>query len=205
MKKAKRVKIQKWEPPHKFYKSLGELEEEAKLSLEPIVFETDLRKYLKEQNFQHDVSPAMVKRLFRKTQSCLKRLDAVEKFRPVVESPDWKRARKILRRLVEKGLQGLLSRLKKDKDPDLPLTSNLVDIVSGRIEELREEFYWIERFATNDEKLVTAYLRPELESQFMCEIDDYLAHQFPSVGVGKRRLIIEGCVKAGQDVAGPIH
>jgi hypothetical protein len=66
-------------------------------------------------------------------------------------------------------------------------------------EAIKEDLELSDRLAKNDEGLVSGYLRPELESQFMLELDNHLSRQLsPGVTIQDRRLVIGGCALAAK-------
>ena len=176
-----------------------DLVEDATPRLTRADFDVFVVNYLKEQKFSHEVPPTLLASLFKKTLYCLKQLEAFQKMRPVVRGPDWKAARKILHRLTDKELPAVLSRLRKNKNPNLPITDALVGSVLSRIEAIKEDLELTARFARNDEELVAGYLKPELDSQFMLELDNYLARELPdNVTINDRRLVVGGCALAAK-------
>ena len=161
-------------------------------------FDVLVVNYLKEQKFSHELPPTLLASLFKKTLYCLKQLEAFQKMRPVVTGPDWKVARKILHRLTDKELPAVLSRLIKDKNPNLPITDAFVGSVLSRIEAIKEDLELTARLARNDEEVVSGYLKPELETQFMLELDHLAKRLLPDVTIHERRLIVGGCALAAK-------
>jgi hypothetical protein len=162
-------------------------------------FELVVTDYLKAQRFPHMLPPTLLASLFNKTFHCLKTLEALQKMRPLVRGGDWKAARKILRRLTHKDLPALLSRLRKDRNPNWPLTDAFVSSALLRIEAVKEDLELTARLARNDEELVSGYLKPELETQFLLELDNHLAKRLlPGTKIQDRRLVVCGCALAAK-------
>jgi hypothetical protein len=162
-------------------------------------FELVVTGYLKGQRFPHKLPPTLLASLFSKTFHCLETLEALQKMRPLVRGGDWKVARRILRRLTHKDLPALLSRLRKDRNPSWPLTDAFVSSALLRIEAVKEDLELTARLARNDEELVSGYLKPELETQFMLELDNHLAKRLPpGTKIQDRRLVVCGCVLAAK-------
>jgi hypothetical protein len=162
-------------------------------------FEVVVLDYLKEQRFSHELPPMLLANLFKKTLHCLKQLEALQKMRPLVRGADWKEARKILRRLTDKDMPAILTRLKKDRKSNQPLTNALIGSLLSRFEEIHEDLALTVRLARNDEELVAGYLKPELETQFMLELVNHLAKRLPhGVTIHDQRLVVGGCALAAK-------
>ncbi len=52
------------------------------------------------------------------------------------------------------------------------------------------------RLQSLDRRIVSDYLRPELQSQFLLEIDDHLSRRMSNLQVRERRIVVEGVAVA---------
>jgi hypothetical protein len=192
------VKKRQWQP-ESLSEGFQDLVENATPRLTRDEFEVVVIDYLKEQKFSHELPPMLLANLFKKTLHCLKQLEALQKMRPLVRDADWGEARKILRRLTDKDLPAILSRLKKDRNRNRPLTNVLISSLLSRFEGISEDLELTARLARNDEEMVAGYLKPELETQFMLELVNHLAKRLPhDVTIHDRRLVVGGCALAAK-------
>jgi hypothetical protein len=162
-------------------------------------FGTNLKDYLRNWNPSVVLKRELTGRLFRKTYYCRQLLEALPALGEQVKSEDWRSRTKVIRKLL-KGLAAAERQFNKYTDRKLPLTDELVRSVTGRIgtliEDLKEELHLASRLIANEEMVLSGYLKPRVESQFMLDIDNYLARRLPPLSAEKRLSIIAGCAVA---------
>ena len=139
---------------------------------------------------------ALIDTLHERTYYCLQQLEALRQMTGLVKSKDWKQRDATLRKLTHH-LDAIEPEFGKNQISELPLTRKFTRFALARfrtftnsfIEELRSAASLIDK----ERKVVSGYLKPELESQFCLDLDNYLKRYDRSLQVQQRRLIIAGC------------
>jgi hypothetical protein len=190
------MKRKDWRPRY-LGPALYDLAEAAEPDLTREDFGVRLKRYLEDRSFSLSLDREIIDSLYKRTYYYLQLQEALPKMRAYVKSRDWKHRNVVIRSLLRNLLTTELE-FKKYRNPKLPLTDMLVRSVISQIKtlttSLKEELRLAVELIGNAEKLVSGYLKPQLESQFMLEINDHLAQRLPSLNVEERLLIIAGCV-----------
>jgi hypothetical protein len=164
-------------------------------------FHASLRQYLQERGCSLNMNGRLIDRLYRNTYFCRQQLEALKKMRKVVQGKDWRKREALLRSLPKK-IDSFESKLGKYRNAELPLRDELVKSVTSRItafnKSLKRDLSLAARLTANEKKLLSGYLKPKLESQFMLDIDNIVANRLRSLGVEERLLIVAGCIHAGK-------
>jgi len=186
-----------WQPAITFPSFRDEIES-ARPRMTRSTFEAAVKNYLKQQRFRHSLSPALLEDLFKKTSYCQRQIAALTRAKRFIEGAEWRRMQKIFRRLIDKELPRLLTRLEKHLDPEFPATDAFVQSIISRFQEVMDELRMGYRLARNEKAVISGYFRPELESQFMLELENYLKRRLPRpITIAQRRLVIAACAIAG--------
>lgn len=164
-------------------------------------FGTSLKEYLKHRSFSVLFDRRLIDSLYQNTYYCRQQVEAVKKMRKVIQSKDWHRREAVfgfLRKKINSFEQGL----RKYRDERLPLTDMLVRSVTARIvtfnNSIKHDLRLYARMNANEKQLVSGYLKPEVESQYMLDIYNILAKHRRSLKVEELLLIVAGCVYVGK-------
>jgi hypothetical protein len=80
---------------------------------------------------------------------------------------------------------------------DLPLSDKLATSVAGRSKIIKKELQLADRLAANEEKIISGYLKPKVESQCMLILDRYLTRSLPpKTMIKNRRAVLCACVSS---------
>lgn len=168
-------------------------------------FETRLALYLKTQDVSSP-SPEIIEKLFQKVFYFLKQRRALGRMYEIVESSGRKKhmravAKLILKRPIAKQLQAFETCVKGLDS--FPFVAGRVGVVRHELiplkaagEKLDRELRLLHRILKNHRTVVSGWLKPEPESQFMLEINNYLTRVMSGIKVEDRVRIVGGCALA---------
>ena len=164
-------------------------------------FGARLKRYLQERGFSQFPDRRLTDKLYRNTCYCRQQIEAVRKMHEFIESRDWHRREAVLG-FLRKKINSFEQGLSKYRDERLPLTDMLVRSVTARIvtfnNSIKHDLFLYARMNANEKQLVSGYLKPEVESQYMLDIYNILAKQLRSLKVEELLLIVAGCVYVGK-------
>jgi hypothetical protein len=160
-----------------------------------------LRQYLRERDASLSLDGRLIGRLYRNTYWCRQQLEALRKIRKVIQSKDWNKREALLRSLPKK-LNSFEEKLGKYRNVKFPLRDELVRSVIARIipfnKSLKHDLLLATRVNANEKTLLSGFLKPTLESQYMLDVYNVLKNRLHSLNVEKRILIVAGCIHAGK-------
>jgi hypothetical protein len=163
-------------------------------------FGLDLKKYLRERGFPLVLDRGLVDRLHRHAFYCRQQSVAVKKMQKVTEGKDWQRREAVFGYLNKK-MDSFVRGLRKYRDARLPLTDMLVISVNRRFvsftKTLKQDLKLYARMTANESELVSGYLKPEVESQYMLDIFNIISNRHRSLGVSELLTVVAGCIHAG--------
>lgn len=164
-------------------------------------FGTALKQYLRERSLTQSLDRGLIDRLYRHTYFCLQQAEAVRRMHEIIQSRDWDR-REAVFGFLRKKINSFERGLRKYRDVRLPLTDTLVRSVTTRIvtfnKSVKHDLHFYARLTANEKQVVSGYLKPELESQYMLDIYNILARHFRSLKEEELLLIVAGCIHAGK-------
>jgi hypothetical protein len=164
-------------------------------------FGARLKEYLQERGFSQFPDRGLTDKLYRHTCHCRQQIEAVRKMHEIIESRDWHRREAVFGFLWKK-INSFERGLGKYRDVKLPLTDMLVRSVTARIvtfnNSIKHDLRLYAKMTANERQLVSGYLKPEVESQYMLDTYNILAKHLRSLKVEELLLIVAGCVYAGK-------
>jgi hypothetical protein len=189
-----------WRPKH-----LGIGLHEMALASAPKLTRADfgiaLKKYLQERGSSLDLERRLIDRLYQHTVHCRQQGVAVKKMHQIIHSRDWER-REAVFRYLQKKMDSFVRGLRKYRDVKFPLTDMLVRSVNTRVvnftKSVKHDLNFYARMTANEKEVVSGYLKPELESQYMLDIFDIVANRHRSLAVAELLMVVAGCVHVGK-------
>jgi hypothetical protein len=160
-----------------------------------------LKRYLQERSFSQVLDRGLIDRLYWHTYYCRQLVGAVRRMHQVIQSRDWDR-REAMFGFLRKKINSFERGLRKYRDVRLPLTDTLVRSVTTRVvtfnKSVKHDLHFWARMTANEKKVVSGYLKPKLESQYMLDIYNILAKRLRSLKEKELLLIVAGCIHAGK-------
>lgn len=195
--------------PEGLEEGLQDFIDEAKPQITRRYFETRLASYLKTQNLPSP-SPEIIKKLFQKAFYFLKQRRALGRMRQIVESSSRKKRMRAIEKLIHK--RPIAKQLQAFETCVKGLDNDKFAFIAGRLRAVRrelvpvraavrkldEELRLLSSILKSDRIVVSGWLKPDPESQFMFEINNYLKRMMGHLKVEDRVLIVTGCALAAQ-------
>jgi hypothetical protein len=162
-----------------------------------------LKKYLDDSGSSFVPDRSLIDTLHGRTYYCLQQLEALRQMTSLVKNKDWKRRDATLRELT-RHLGSIEPEFRKNQFNQLPLTRKFTRFALARFRTFTNSFIQELRLAArltdNERNVVSGYSKPELESQFFLDLDNYLKRYHRSLQAQQRRLIIAGCATVARIV-----
>src|ERR1017187_515401 len=160
-------------------------------------FGTALKRHLQKRSFSQALDRGLIDRLYWHTYYCRQLVEAVRRMHEVIQSQDWDR-REAMFGFLRKKINSFERGLRKYGDVRLPLTDTLVRSVTTRVvtfnKSVKHDLHFWARMTANEKKVVSGYLKPKLESQYMLDIYNILAKCLRSLKEEDLLLIVTCCV-----------
>lgn len=168
-------------------------------------FSRELRTYLGLNASSIELPPELESLLFKKTVDFLRTSGAVDQLKDVVKGKDQKERARLISSTI-KTVVNLRKKLSSVKGQGLPMTEVLARALDSHFAKVREDLRWLYSKQDNNKMLVAGYIRPELASQFILQISDFLKRRLPQYQQKQRDEIIIGILQithlfAGRDDA----
>jgi hypothetical protein len=199
-RKAEKTEAAEWRPDY-LGDGLYDLIFAAVPQIDRATFDGALRKHLKEWNSSFRPQPDLIEVLYQKARYCLQQLEGIRRMREILQSKDWKRREVVIRKL-QRSLRAIELCFNKFRDPKLSQTDALVRFVIARTkaftQSLRRDIEFSAKLIANDVNVTSGFLKPQVESLFFLETDNYLKRNWHSLDVTQRLLIISGCAKVAR-------
>lgn len=181
---------------------LVELAEGAKVTFGQEVFEKRLTKYFEEIDLVCKLPAPVLAKLHKRTLRFLKLKIAIGCMRKVLHSADWKKDSLRIRRVRIRKLPNLIRDLRSFHD--IESIAPLLGSAELKLKDAVAHLTRLERYRQVEESVLSGHLRPEPESQFALELDDYLRRVLPYLKRKQHLEILTGCFVAGNLLKGHV-